>query len=113
MDSRSSYSFRKRLALAFQSIVSYSTLPQRTLMWFGATVSLLSMGYLLVITLQYVFGGAGLPQGLTLIAVLLLFLIGLLMAALGVIASYLFLIYREALDRPRYHVQRALNLDSK
>lgn len=109
-ESRSSYSFRKRMALAFQSIVSYSTLPQRILLWFGGCVSLLSIGYLVAITLQYIFGGTALPQGLTLIAVLLLFLIGILMAALGVIASYLFLIYRETLDRPRYHVQRALNV---
>lgn len=112
-ENKSSYSFGKRMALAFQSIVSYSTLPQRILMWFGGIVSVLSMGYLFVIALQYVFGGAGLPQGLTLIAVLLLFLIGVLMAALGVVASYLFLIYRETLDRPRYHVQRALNVAPK
>lgn len=112
-ESGSSYSFRKRVALAFQSIVSYSTLPQRILIWFGGTVCVLSMAYLLVIMLQYVFGGGALPQGLTLIAVLLLFLIGILMAALGVVASYLFLIYRETLDRPRYHVQRAVNVVPK
>jgi len=112
-ETRSSYSFGKRVALAFQSIVSYSTLPQRILLWFGGAVSVLSMGYLLIILMQYLVVGGGLPQGLTLIAVLLLFLIGVLMAALGVIASYLFLIYRETLDRPRYHVQRALNVVAK
>jgi polyisoprenyl-phosphate glycosyltransferase len=112
-ESKSSYSFRKRIALAFQSIVSYSTLPQRVLLWFGGTVSVLSVGYLLIILMQYLLVGGGLPQGLTLIAVLLLFLIGILMAALGVVASYLFLIYRETLDRPRYHVQRALNVVAK
>jgi dolichol-phosphate mannosyltransferase len=108
--SPSSYSFRKRLALALQSLVSYSTLPQKALLWTGSTVCLLSLGYMAVIVIQYLFTGAELPPGLTLIAVLLLLLTGMVMAALGVIASYLFLIHRETLDRPRYHVQRSINL---
>lgn len=110
--SSSSYTFTKRLALAFQSIVSYSTLPQKLLLWTGASVCLLSVFYLLAIIVQYLLGDDGLPQGLTLLVVLILFLIGMLMVGLGVLAAYMFLIYREILDRPRYHVQHAINLES-
>jgi dolichol-phosphate mannosyltransferase len=109
--SRSSYSFAKRMALAFQSIVSYSTLPQRLLLWTGMAVCAASMLYLLAVVIQHLMGKPGLAQGLTLLIVLMLFLIGLIMLSLGILASYLFLIYREILDRPRYHVRRAINLE--
>lgn len=110
--SPSSYSFAKRLALAFQSIVSYSTLLQRLLLWSGGAICAATMLYLLVVVLQYLMGRPGLAQGLTLLIVLMLFLIGLIVLSLGILASYMFLIYREILDRPRYHVQRAINLEA-
>ncbi|MEH6420895.1 glycosyltransferase family 2 protein [Pseudomonas sp. CGJS7] len=110
--SSSSYTFAKRLALALQSIVSYSTLPQKLLLWTGSSICLLSIAYLVAIIVQYLLGYDGLPQGLTLLVVLVLFLIGMVMVGLGVLAAYMFLIYREILDRPRYHVQQAINLDS-
>lgn len=109
--SGSSYSFAKRFALAFQSIVSYSTFPQRALLWSGGVVCALCIGYLIAIVAQHLLGSGSLPQGLTLLATMLLFLIGLLMIGLGILASYLFLIYREILDRPRYHVQQTCNLN--
>lgn len=108
--SRSSYSFAKRLALAFQSIVSYSTLPQRSLLWAGGLVCISSLGYLAIIVLQHFLGGKSLAEGLTLLVTLMLFLIGVIMLALGVLASYLFLIYKEVLSRPRYHIQDTRNL---
>lgn len=110
--SRSSYSFAKRMALAFQSIVSYSTLPQRLLLWTGGGICAASVFYLLAVVIQYMMGKPGLAQGLTLLIVLMLFLIGLIVLSLGILASYMFLIYREILDRPRYHVQWAINLEA-
>lgn len=109
--SRSSYSFSRRVALAFQSIVSYSTLPQKVLLSTGGLICAFSVAYLLVIVIQHVLGYAGLPQGLTLLVALLLFLIGIMMSGLGILAAYLFLIYREILDRPRYHVRQAINVE--
>lgn len=109
--SKSSYTFSKRLALAFQSIVSYSTLPQKILLWSGGLVCAASIAYLLAVVMQALLGNAGLAEGLTLLAVLLLFLIGIVMLGLGILAAYLFLIYREILDRPRYHVQQSINAE--
>jgi dolichol-phosphate mannosyltransferase len=110
--SRSSYSFTRRFALAFRSLVSYSTLPQRALLWMGGTISAASVLYLVAIVIQHLLGGPSLAQGLTLIVVLMLFLIGIVMFSLGVLASYLFLIYHEVLARPRYHLQQSRNLES-
>lgn len=112
LGSRSSYSFAKRMALAFQSVISYTTLPQRLLLWIGGAICAASTLYLLAVVIQYLMGSPGLAQGLTLLIVLMLFLIGLIVLSLGILVSYMFLIYREILDRPRYHVQRAINLET-
>lgn len=108
--SRSSYSFRKRAALAFQSIVSYSTLPQSTLLWTGGIICTGTFAYLAVVVAQRLLGFEYLAEGLTLLTALLLFFIGVVMFSLGILGWYLFLIYREVLSRPRYHVQQACNL---
>lgn len=110
LGSRSSYSFRKRAALAFQSIVSYSTLPQRVLLWAGGIISAATLAYLVVVVVQRLLGYESLAEGLTLLTALLLFFFGVVMFSLGVLGWYLFLIYREVLSRPRYHVQQACNL---
>lgn len=108
--SRSSYTFAKRLALAFQSIVSYSTLPQKAFLWMGGIVCAASMLYLGAVIVQYSIGTEGLAQGLTLLVVLVLLLMGMMMIGMGVLAAYMFLIFRETLDRPRYHVQESVNV---
>lgn len=112
--SRSSYSFRKRTALAFQSIVSYSTLPQSALLWTGGIICTATFAYLAIVVVQRLLGFEYLAEGLTLLTALLLFFIGVVMFSLGILGWYLFLIYREVLSRPRYHVQQACNFpDSK
>lgn len=108
--SRSSYSFGKRAALAFQSIVSYSTLPQKALLWCGGAISVATLLYMAVIVVQHLLGMGTLANGLTLLTVLLLFFSGIVMFSLGILGWYLFLIYREVLFRPRYHVQKTFNI---
>lgn len=108
--SRSSYSFRKRVALAFQSIVSYSTLPQSVLLWTGGIICTATFVYLAVVVAQRLLGLQFLAEGLTLLTALLLFFIGVVMFSLGILGWYLFLIYREVLFRPRYHIQQTCNL---
>lgn len=107
--SRSSYSFRKRAALAFQSIASYSTLPQRVLLWAGSIICTATLVYLTVVVAQRLLGLEYLAEGLTLLTALLLFFFGVVMFSLGILGWYLFLIYREVLSRPRYHVQQTCN----
>lgn len=108
--SMSSYSFRKRAALAFQSIVSYSTLPQSVLLWTGGAICVVTFAYLAIVVVQRLMGFDYLAEGLTLLTALLLFFIGVVMFSLGILGWYLFLIYREVLFRPRYHVQETCNL---
>jgi dolichol-phosphate mannosyltransferase len=106
----SSYSFWKRLQLAFNSLVSYTDLPHRFLLAFGALVLLLSLGYAVALAVRYLVARESLPPGLTLLALLITVSLGASMMALGIIGMYVFRVYQEVLRRPRYITARTLNL---
>ena len=106
---RSSYSLSKRLSLAFD-ILSYTDLPQRFLMNFGA-LTLASCGVYGAGVLIGWFFRKNLPPGLTLITFLLTVSLGTVMFSLGIIGMYVFRIYQEVLQRPRYIVADRLNVN--
>lgn len=107
---KSSYTFKKRLQLAINSLISYTDIPHRVSMAFGATFLFGSLFYGLIITLQYVFFGTSMPGGSTLILLVLCLAIGSIMMTLGIIGSYVFRVYLEVLNRPRYLVKEKINL---
>lgn len=107
---RSSYTFRKRLALAVNSLISYTDIPHRMSLYFGGLLIFGSLIYGFLIGTQYILFGRELPAGLTLILLILVMMLGSLMASLGIIGSYLFRVYQEVLQRPRYLVAEKINI---
>ena len=107
----SSYSFSKRLALAINSLVSYTDLPHRFLVAFGGSVLLATTGYAVALVVLYLANAESIPSGLTLLAMLITLSLGSTTIGLGIIGMYVFRVYEEALRRPRYLVARGLNLD--
>jgi polyisoprenyl-phosphate glycosyltransferase len=108
-----SYTFIKRLRLAVRSLVSYTDLPNRVFLMFGALIVAAAVLYALAVALQALLFGAKLPPGLTLIVLLNVLFIGTTMMSLGIIGSYIFRVYQEVLGRPRYLVTQQVNLPSK
>ncbi len=108
----SSYSFRKRLALAIDSLLSYTDLPHRFLILFGGIVLFVTIAYSIGLVVQRIFVTT-LPSGLTLLAILLTMSLGATMIGLGVIGIYVFRVYQQVLHRPRYLISRQINLDAK
>lgn len=106
----STYSFRRRLNLAAQTLMSYTDIPHRLFMATGGIAFGLSVLYSIVIVVDYLFIGHRLPPGLTLIALLIILFMGLMLMALGIIGSYVFRVYQEVLARPRYLVSDKRNL---
>jgi len=104
----SSYSFRKRLALAMNTIVTYADLPYRLLIWGGSTLMLATFVYLLVILGQYALSSRQLPSGFTLLLSTQILLSGAILLGIGVIGSYLHRVFREVLARPRFHVSKRI-----
>jgi dolichol-phosphate mannosyltransferase len=110
--SGSSYTFARRMKLALQSLISYTTIPQKALMFAGAGLFAAATLYLVSTIVQYFAFGAQLPSGTTLLIVLNLAILGVVVGGIGILAVYVFMIHREVLARPRYLVRQTLNLDT-
>ena len=108
---RSSYTLAKRLRLAINSLVTYSDLAPKLLASAGVVMIVAPLLYGAIVLLQYLFSGRSLPQGLTIIVLLLTFLGGTIMLALGVLGLYVFRIFQEVLARPRYVIDETMNLE--
>lgn len=103
---KTSYNFRRRLALAVSSIISYGSFLHRFVTWVGLTLTLLSGGYLVVILIQYVGGFRTLVNGQLLLLVITVLMSGVLLMTVGVLTAYTYRIFQEVLARPRFHVAR-------
>jgi polyisoprenyl-phosphate glycosyltransferase len=106
---KSSYTFSKRLQLAVNSLISYTDIPHKISVLFGSLLLAGSFFYSLAVAIQYLVFGSSLPGGSTLILLVLCLTLGSLMMFLGIIGSYIFRVYQEVLNRPRYLVQEKIN----
>jgi len=93
------YSLRKKLALAIRSITAFSNKPLIYIAGLGATILVLSFLYFVYIVYIRLFVGEP-PSGFTTIILSLWFLGGLTIFSLGVIAIYLSVIFVEMKNRP-------------
>jgi polyisoprenyl-phosphate glycosyltransferase len=98
----SSYTFTARLSLAVETLVSYTNVPHRVLVFGGFIVSLLSTTYLVVLIVEYFVQGRSLASGVTLLLAVTLLLMGAVLMSLGVVGTYVFRVFQEVLNRPRY-----------
>jgi polyisoprenyl-phosphate glycosyltransferase len=103
----SSYSFSKRLRLAKDSLISYTNLPSNLLLGAGAGILAAVTLYMVFILLQFVLGGPQAPPGVVLLSLLVLASLSINLFAFGVLGTYVFRVYQEVLQRPRYHIRDA------
>ncbi len=109
---RTSYNFGKRLALAVNAMIRHTDIPYRFFLSLGGATVAGSILYAIFNILQYIVYGRILMSGLAVIIVLLLFFMGAVFVALGLLGIYIFQIFQEALRRPRFHVAETFNLDA-
>ena len=105
-----SYTFRRRLALAINSLLSYTDLPHRVFVYLGILLVIGSALYGAATVIGYFWLGRALPEGLNLIVLLLVLMLGSLMTSVGILGAYLFRVYEEVLRRPRYIVAERINV---
>lgn len=110
------YSYRKLFGLAMNSFAAYSMLPLKIASWLGWLILILSslLGLFTVIE-KYVLGD---PMrldisGTALLAIMLLFLVGVVLICLGFVALYIARIHEEVINRPLYIVKREMDGDSE
>lgn len=99
------YSFWKLVRLAFNSIVSFSLFPLRIAGYMGIIITFLAgiLGIFIFIT-RYVTGALYF-SGPAILAVIILFLIGIVLVCLGLIALYIANIQVEVMGRPLYVIR--------
>jgi putative glycosyltransferase len=103
-----SYSWARRAALAFDAIVSFSAAPMKAVLLAGVGVAAIAMlGALSLMGLKLSNPGF-VVQGFTALAVLLLFSLGSILAAIGVVGLYLEKVFLQTKNRPLYVIRREL-----
>lgn len=98
--------------LALEGITSFTTAPLKLAMYFGFFTALVSFAYAIVIVYKtLVFGNpvAGYPS----LIVVILFLGGVQLMAIGIIGEYLARMFDETKNRPLYIVKEYLPSDIK
>jgi len=97
------------LKIGFNGIFGFSTFPLQIMMWAGFLIACLSAcGILIMVTLKIIHGD-DFPMGIPTITVLVLFIGGVQLVAVGVLGEYVGRIYDEVRRRPPYIVERAIN----
>lgn len=102
------YSYRKLFGLAVNSFTAYSLLPLRVASWLGWIILIISaLVGVFVVVQEYALGD---PlkldiSGTAILAILLLFLVGMVLICLGFIAMYIARIHDEVINRPLYIIK--------
>lgn len=110
-----SYTFRKLLGLAMNSFTAYSLLPLKLAGYIGSFILALSTllgGFVLVE--QFLLNDPIHLEitGTAMLAIALLFLVGLVLACLGLISLYIGQIHAEVVNRPLYVLRPEIEADA-
>ena len=104
------YSYSNLVKLATDSIVSLSFFPLRIAGYLGSVIVLLSLPLGLVVLFNTaVMHNSFKFTGTADLAILIIFLIGIVLMCLGLISLYIANIYGEVINRPLYVVKRRSN----
>jgi dolichol-phosphate mannosyltransferase len=98
----SGYTLFKRLGLAIDTLASYTNVPHRILLLLGIGLTALSALYLAILVIDYAIRGPELASGLTLVTGIIVLLMGSVLLSIGIVGSYVFRVFEEVLNRPRY-----------
>jgi dolichol-phosphate mannosyltransferase len=106
---RSNWTLRKKIKLAVDSFVSFSYVPVRMASAFGLLFALSGFIYAAVIAVRALAWGSPV-QGWSSMMCVLLIVSGVQLVLLGILGEYLWRTFDEARGRPRYVVEKRINL---
>lgn len=112
MNGEASYNFVKLCRLAMNSFVSLSLFPLRLAGYLGIFITLFAgiIGFVIFITKYVWVTNWGLSiSGSAILAVIIVFLVGIVLMSLGLIALYIANIHSEVINRPLYVVRNKHN----
>ena len=109
---KSAYSFKSRVNLAFDHILSHSNKPLILSIQTGFIISSLSLFYAFWLIIRY-FISSHIADGWTSLMVSLFFLSGLIIMVTGMVGLYVGKIYNEVKNRPLYIVKEITKPNEK
>ncbi len=102
----SKYGLFKLISLQFDLLTSMSTYPLRLLSFMGAIISVLGIGFgLLLMVLRFIYGAAWAAEGTFTLFALLFVFVGAQFIGLGLLGEYIGRIYHDVRGRPRFFIQ--------
>ncbi len=101
LDGQSNFGFQGALSLAMTGLLAFSITPLRLVSYFGLLLALASLGYGAWVTMLYFWYGVD-TAGYATIIVGMMFLSGIQLISIGVLAEYVGRIYEEVKQRPAY-----------
>lgn len=109
---KSKWNYWKLWNFALDGIIGFSSVPLRVWTYIGATVSLISFIYALVVMMRVMILGVDLP-GYASMLTIILFLGGLQLLSLGIIGEYIGRIFVEVKGRPLYVIENVYDQKSE
>ena len=100
----SSMNYKTLINLAIEGILSYTTIPLRIATVIGVLTSLFAFIYMLVVSIKTLLYGDPV-QGYPTMMIVILFLGGIQLLALGILGEYIGRIFTETKNRPVYFVR--------
>jgi dolichol-phosphate mannosyltransferase len=97
------------MKIGLNGVFGFSTIPLQFMMWTGFAIALMSAIAILIVIAMKIYHGDDYPMGVPTITVLILFIGGVQLAAVGILGEYIGRIYDEVRRRPLYIVEKAVN----
>jgi hypothetical protein len=104
---RTRFGFGRAFMLALRGMLAFSIVPLRLMTFAGLALALAALGYGAWVVIDYFTSGIDVP-GYATIVVGMMFLSGIQLLAIGVLAEYVGRIYEEVKQRPNYLVREKL-----
>jgi dolichol-phosphate mannosyltransferase len=108
----SKWPLRRKLKLAIDTVVSFSSLPMRATSALGIATAAMSFAYGAYLVLETVINGR-VVEGWTTIVVLILMIGGVQLIVLGILGEYLWRVCEETRQRPLFLVQELIGVSTR
>lgn len=104
---KSGYTLGRALKASFENIINFSTLPLKTISFFGIACSFISFIVALIFILRKLIANKGL-QGWTSLLVMNLFFFGVILFSIGIIGEYIIRIIRQVNNQSQYVIRKKI-----
>ncbi|MBI5075466.1 MAG: glycosyltransferase family 2 protein [Nitrospirae bacterium] len=104
------YSFLKLFQMAIDSLSTYTMVPLSFMIYSGFFIASMSFAIAMYFIVKKITLGIAV-SGYASIIIAIFFLSGVILLSLGIVGDYIFRIYQEVLNRPRFLIDETLNID--